>query len=206
MSKIDLEKIIKKLSKKRPVFHSEADFQFSLAWEIKLNYKNSNIRLEKPFDLRNNKNSYLDLFIELNKVRYAIELKYKTSHLAGEFNKEKFYLLNQGGQNIGKYDFVKDIYRLERLKEHKQVDFCYAIMLTNEKTYFNKTKHDNKTASQFNIYHTNILKRGSHAWNLTKEQKAIKGRTDNLFLEKDYILEWQNYSNKGDFKYLLLDI
>lgn len=46
---IDIEQVLKELAKKRPVFHSEADFQHALAWEIQITYPDANIRLEKPF-------------------------------------------------------------------------------------------------------------------------------------------------------------
>ena len=36
-----------KLAKKRPVFHSEADFQHALAWELQLDDPTAGIRLEK---------------------------------------------------------------------------------------------------------------------------------------------------------------
>ena len=43
---LDINEILNLLSKWRPIFHSEADFQFSLAWMIKEQYPNCDIRLE----------------------------------------------------------------------------------------------------------------------------------------------------------------
>ena len=42
---LDINKIMYQLSRWRPIFHSEADFQFSLAWMIKEQYVNVNIRM-----------------------------------------------------------------------------------------------------------------------------------------------------------------
>ena len=35
----EIKEVMKKLSKDRPIFHSEDDFKFSLAWEIKEEYE-----------------------------------------------------------------------------------------------------------------------------------------------------------------------
>lgn len=43
---INMNKVLSTLSVKRPIFHSEADFQHSLAWEIREHYPESEIRLE----------------------------------------------------------------------------------------------------------------------------------------------------------------
>jgi hypothetical protein len=43
---LDIHEIIRQLSIWRPIFHSEADFQFSLAWMIKEQYPNCEIRLD----------------------------------------------------------------------------------------------------------------------------------------------------------------
>ncbi|MGY3718721.1 hypothetical protein ACWE42_24765, partial [Sutcliffiella cohnii] len=43
---LDIKSVLQSLSKHRPIFHAEADFQQSLAWEIKEHYPNCKIRLE----------------------------------------------------------------------------------------------------------------------------------------------------------------
>lgn len=43
---LNIDRVIYELSKRRPIFHSETDFQFSLAWIIKEQYPNCDIRLE----------------------------------------------------------------------------------------------------------------------------------------------------------------
>ncbi len=56
---LDIDEIMCQLSKCRPIFHSEADFQFSLAWMIKEQYPNCDIRLE--FVPEFNPNLHLDI-------------------------------------------------------------------------------------------------------------------------------------------------
>ena len=61
---LDIDKIMHQLSIWRPIFHSEADFQFSLAWMIKEQYPNCDIRLE--FVPEFNPNLHLDILVILD--------------------------------------------------------------------------------------------------------------------------------------------
>ena len=73
---LDIHEIIRQLSIWRPIFHSEADFQFSLAWMIKEQYPNCEIRLE--FVPEFNPNLHLDILVILDGKWIPIELKYTT--------------------------------------------------------------------------------------------------------------------------------
>jgi len=57
-----LQKVIHLLSKERPLFHSEADFQHALAWAIHKNYPDVEVRLEKR-EVINGKEIYFDISI-----------------------------------------------------------------------------------------------------------------------------------------------
>lgn len=74
-------RVLNKLNERRSVFHSEADFQHSLAWEIYEMYPDLNIRLEKREEV-NGEELYLDIFfISRNNKICALELEYKTKKL-----------------------------------------------------------------------------------------------------------------------------
>ncbi len=90
----DIEDVLNNLSKKRPVFHSEADFQYSLAWEIHKMYPSFNIRLEKREEV-NREEFYLDIFIFRNNEIYTLELKYKTKKLDITISNEDYHLKDQ---------------------------------------------------------------------------------------------------------------
>src|SRR5579863_7305468 len=108
-----VESVINELRKSRPIFHSEADFQHALAWEIHSHFPSALVRLE-IHPGRIGPREYLDIWVQHENITYAIELKYKTRKLDAIYNGEEFRLLNQGAQDIGRYDFIKDITRLER--------------------------------------------------------------------------------------------
>ena len=64
---------------KRPIFHSEADLQRTLAWQIHTQHPDARIRLEtRPgADIR------LDLLVTIDGHRTAIELKYIKARFDG---------------------------------------------------------------------------------------------------------------------------
>ena len=69
---IDIHNLIANLSKQRPIFHSEADFQHALAWQIHKTMPDCKIRLELPY--RKEKNWHLDIYLPIQRI--VIELKY----------------------------------------------------------------------------------------------------------------------------------
>ena len=118
-----------KLFLRRSVFHSEADFQHELAWEIHDGVSNARIRLERPFD--NGKST--DIYCKDGDMDIAIELKYSTKATRILKDKEEF-ILSSDGLTKAKYDFWKDV---ERLQKFTEVGIKgYAIFLTNNISYW----------------------------------------------------------------------
>lgn len=91
------------------MFHSEADFQHSLAWHMKLADPAARIRLET----RLVRGMRLDILVESRGRRTAIELKYLVRRFHGEIGGESFDLPDQSAHDISRYDVVKDIVRTE---------------------------------------------------------------------------------------------
>lgn len=75
-SYLDVHKIVKSLSNKRPVFYSEADFQFAFAKEVELLYPSASVRLE--YISNKIKGMHIDIWVSLHGYVIPIELKYKT--------------------------------------------------------------------------------------------------------------------------------
>ena len=93
------------------MFHSEADFQHALAWHIHQAMPESEVRLEvDPLPLGRDK-MFLDVW--LPKEGVAIELKYATRGLQVEQDGELFVLRDHRAQDTRRYDFLRDIERLE---------------------------------------------------------------------------------------------
>ena len=105
--------IIDRLSSLRPIFNMEADFQFALGWEIQKKFPDWSVRFEhKPTNLKGR--IFVDLWIKGDQT-FAIELKYKTRRLDVNVKGESFNLLDQSAQDIGRYDFLKDIVKKNKL-------------------------------------------------------------------------------------------
>ncbi|MGQ4876932.1 MAG: hypothetical protein ACP6IY_22940, partial [Promethearchaeia archaeon] len=200
LNNINIDDVMERLSKERPIFHSEADFQHSLAWKIHEIYPELNIRLEKGFSL-NNKKIHIDIFITYEENIWLFELKYKTAKLEIKLNNEEFILAKQSAYNLCRYDFLNDVSRLEQIKEQikKNSDikdkniFGFAIFLTNDKNYWNNSNRNTKD-KEFRIHNNRIIK-GELKWNGIISEKIEKERGSTIDIKGNYLLTWKNYSN-----------
>ena len=195
---LDLNPLLAGLATKRPVFHSEADFQHALAWELHLMDPNINVRLEyRPpwMDRR----QYIDIWVIQGDTETAIELKYKTKKMDISIAGEQFALQNQAAQDIGRYDFVKDIERLERVVAARRQVVGYAIILTNDSTYWSHPRRSDSVDSDFRIQEGRTLS-GLLSWGAGASEGTRRGRTDAIQLANSYQLDWRDYSEVGNSK------
>ena len=87
----------------------------------------------------------------------AVELKYKTRKLLVELDGEAFSLASHSAQDIGRYDFIKDIFRLEKIVPSLENCVGHAIMLTNDSSYW--TSHSKSTVDEaFRLTEGRVLK------------------------------------------------
>ena len=124
-----LPAVIATLAAERPVFHSEADFQHSLAWHLKLADPAARIRLET----RPVRGMRLDILVESRGRRTALELKYLVKRFHGDVGGEVFDLPDQSAHGISRYDVVKDIVRTESFVANGVADEGRTIVLTNDR-------------------------------------------------------------------------
>ena len=91
------------------------------------------------------KKLYIDIVVRHGEKYVPIELKYKTRSITVEkklmpFGKdvdEKSVLANQGAQNEGRYDFWRDVRRLQLVCEHfKKVENGIVVFVTNDDKYY----------------------------------------------------------------------
>jgi hypothetical protein len=192
---MDIMKIIESLRSKRPIYHSEADFQFTLAWEIQVHYPDALVRIEYPAPY--NPNKYIDVVVWIGQNIYPIELKYKTKKLEVISSGEKYYLKNHGAQDLGNYDYIKDICRLEEFSE--KMDYFregFAIWLTNDQFYWNEPRNPNVGYLQFSVHNKSIIE-GSLSWGPSMGQGSTRGRDEVLTLKNRYEVSWNDYSDLG---------
>ena len=224
----DLEKVIDGLRKKRPIFHSEADFQFALAWEIQTAYPESKIRMEYPqmvsaknFTIPTDKTNTsenkvlinVDILVLYKGSPYPIELKYKTKEIPNfECNKEIYELKNHGAQSLGRYDFILDICRIESLAEAlDNFKHGYTLWLTNDLSYPDIEPNPIVGYYDFRV-NEGVVKEANTPmrWGENLSANTIKGRNAPLTLRDNYAINWKEYhdfgNNNGMFKYALLQV
>jgi len=190
---IHILQLMNSLSKRRPLFHSEADLQFELSKELWMFDKNLEIYLERPIKY-NSQDYHIDIFLVKENYKIAIELKYKTSKL----HYKDFNLKHQQAHNCNTYHFAKDIKRLENLKQINEINCGYAIFLTNSSNYWENSNNN-----------TNYTKLADFS-----SLQTIKStcKENSFSLTKDYKLNWNFYSripscNKNCvFKFLLIKV
>jgi len=93
--RVNLEETLAALAKRRPVFHSERDFQVALAWQVQIAGPDLNVYLET----RPAEGVHLDLAIESADHEHytAIELKYFTRRWIGRAGGQLFDLKGSWG-------------------------------------------------------------------------------------------------------------
>ena len=96
---LDMDGLMRSLAAKRKVFHSEADFQHALAWDIHEALPESQVRLEVDVMQVERQRRFLDIWLPVEGI--AIELKYKTRGLELEQDDESFVLRNHSAQDQG---------------------------------------------------------------------------------------------------------
>lgn len=214
LNTLEFEKILfsslEKLSTSRPLFHIEADFQHALAWQIQKDFPELEIRFEyKPANI--SERMFVDLWITDNfGNNFAIELKYKTRKFEGIVNDEKFQLMDQSAQDLGRYDYLKDLERLEKIVTHHKNTTGYAIILTNDSGYWNVPQSNGTVDADFRIFDGKKI-HGTLQWAEHASTGTSSGRTQSLEISGEYVLKWQDYSqigttNRGKLRYLTVKI
>lgn len=187
---------LRALSTRRPLFWSEADFQFALAWELKTRFATAEIRLERPFEVEG-RLLHLDLLAAHQGRRWGIELKYRTLGLSHEIDGERFRLRDQSAEDHGRYDFLKDVERLEHLIEADHIDAGVAILLTDCRRFWRPSGHEAPNDAAFRV-HEGCELTGSLAWAPTAGPGSTKGREHPIVLRGSYRALWEDYSDLGD--------
>ncbi|WP_258110937.1 hypothetical protein [Alicyclobacillus sp. SP_1] len=190
---IQIHNIMTSLVRKRPCYHSEDDFKHSLAWEIHSIYDNLPVRLEVPFDL-GDKRGYVDGTVGST----YIEVKYPT--MTSVLNhRDETYHLRDCSANPMRYQFWKDVERLERLKEHMNIRGL-AIMLTNYHRLWRPSRWGKPTADEEFRMEDGSIRKGTLQY--------ANSSYEPIHLQGVYECKWHPYSRIGgvEFRYLVLEV
>ena len=209
LDRTDIEAALASLGQRRPVFHSEADFQFALAWEIQGLHPNIKVRLEYPVPLDGERGE-IDIWLRDAEEEVAIELKYWTQKAELTVNKEPFTLKERAFKNLYLYDFWKDVVRTEALIAEGPANGGYVIAVTNDQFYWN-AGGGGAAYEAFRMNEGRVVPLGTLAWSGSPSREAIRGREEPHKIRGRYHTRWRDYSAPapgpgGTFRYLLLDV
>lgn len=205
---LEISEVLSALARQRPVFHSEADFRHALAFEIHRRLPGARIRLEVPVNWGDG-TLRVDVWVVYQDAALAIELKYLTARLSVQVEREggseQYRLKEQSAHDLGRYDFIRDIQRLERVTAAHQRAYRsvtgYAILLTNDPVYWKGPRQKGRRQEEasdaaFRLHEGRVLE-GCLSWGRRASRGTMKGREEPLKLRAKYVLEWSDYSQVG---------
>ena len=206
---LDIDGLMASLANRRKVFHSEADFQHALAWQIHESESDRQVRVEVSLIPAQSQRMTLDIWLPVEGM--AIELKYKTRELELEQGDESYALRNQSAQDQGRYDFLRDIHRLEIMcSKLEQCKAGYAVLLTNDPSYWKVAPQGDTVDSDFRVHEGREIS-GALAWATRASSGTVGGRKP-IRIRGSYQLHWQEYSDfpekprRGRFRYLAVSV
>ena len=152
----------------------------------------------------------LDILVCKNTEYLPVELKYKTKKHSKQLSRfdEKLghsidVLKNQGAQDLGMYDFWKDVRRVELVRRRfHAVKNGLAVFVTNDNQYLNKSK---STSNNFRF----SMEEGMHDtvrhW---QQPNSTCAKTHPDFeLDNNYFISWnKNVYDGVDFHYCIVEI
>lgn len=152
----------------------------------------------------------LDVVVKKDGEYCPVELKYKTkkverqiSRFDEELNDKVVVMKNQGAQDLGMYDFWKDVRRVELVRNRfKRVKGGLAVFVTNDPLYTKKSR-ENSNNFLFN------MDEGEHDtakhWQ-NPESTCAKTHPD-FEVEREYAIEWHSRTIDGvKFYYQMLNV
>lgn len=211
---IDVRSALKALAKERPLFHSGHDFKFALAWKIKELYPDAIVRLERPVEVYD-QSLHVDILAVLRGHAVAIEAKYRKCGLTARVRDELFVLWNQAAHDALRYEYIKDIARLESITAVHPNVVGYAILLTNDRSYWTAPARANSAGARYRLN-----ERVSLPESFEQETPPRAGTTPEhatpIVLKNQYTMYWKDYcaipekailrGKQARFRYLLSEV
>jgi len=208
------------LRSNQELFFNERDFQMHLALYLKSLARYDDVDLEYYVPNKTlsgyvwDSELRMDIVIRKGEEYLPIELKYKTKSVAkktlprfGEdinaTEGETFEIMkSQGAQDLGMYDFWKDVRRLELVRNrYEHVVGGLAVFLTNDPFYTKPTKESS------NNYKFG-MQNGTHSCDKHWQRKTstTEGR-DGFDLDSECTIQWQDITTDGvDMHYCIVTI
>lgn len=212
--KADVEEYLK--GHHQEILFNERDFQMHLAMylsrtkhydDVDLEYYVPTEELDGYKDLWNSE-LRLDVLVRKDSEFLPVELKYKTKQVhttLSRFNEsipDVVVIKNQGAQDLGMYDFWKDIKRIEMVRDRfNAVNNGLSVFLTNDELY-KKEPRDSSNNKEFRM--AQGYNSPSKHW--LRETGLTQGRPG-FDLSKGYDIKWDMVRfGEYEFHYCIVEI
>jgi hypothetical protein len=215
MGTVDLINSIEVLDR---VFHHEADLQHGLAWFLHQKYPDARLRLERRFAGEmfpgSTDDVYLDVWIEKDGTTTPVEIKYKSDDFRGDWGDESFNLRRHSAQDVSRYDFIRDIARIETIVDAEDCASGFALLLTNDHLYWQPPTRDDVVDYEFRLTDGKVLE-GELSWAEEVGEGTVgQKRNHPIMLDGTYKLDWRDYEydipsdpeGSDEFRYLLVEV
>jgi hypothetical protein len=205
---MEIETVLQSLKANKPIFHSEKDFQDSLANALESSGFEE-VRLEVAgFDdligVSGENSRRIDIIIG---DKIAIELKYPKDKCSVDYGGQRYDLKGAKSVIKGRYRLWKDVWRVEQLVRHGIVKTGYAIILTN-RPFWEKNKKQDWLIDFATHQGRNVSGSLSLRHDLGGVRKEFPEMRKHRFdYEYSYKVDWKEWSTfncqAGKFKYAI---
>ena len=195
---------------------NERDFQMHLATWLResKHYDDVDVEYYVPCKELNNyvwdSELRLDIVVKKDGEYCPIELKYKTKKVTRQITRfdeqlkhDIEVIKNQAAQNLGMYDFWKDVRRVELVRNRfKRVKGGLAVFVTNDDLY---TKEGNSDSDKYLFRMNNGVHGTKKHWQ--NPRSTCANTHPNFDVEKEYSINWHQKNVDGvDFHYCIVEI
>lgn len=206
------------LKSNNELLFNERDFQMHLATWLRgsdNNYDDVDVEYYVPRqELDNyvwNSELRLDIVVKKGGEYCPVELKYKTkkverkiSRFDEDLTSNVVVMKNQGAQDLGMYDFWKDVRRVELVRNRfERVKGGLAVFVTNDEFY---TKGSKETSNNY-LFNMSAGKAHSKQKHWANPESTCAKTHPNFDVEREYSIEWHNKLVDGvKFHYCIVTI
>lgn len=193
--RLALPAVMTHLASRRPVFHSEADFQFAFAQSIAALDRRIGIRLEVPVR-GEHRRTYVDLVCRDGDAVSLVEFKYVTRAWSGTdgHTDEKFDLRGHEALDLARLYFIHDVTRLEGWTAAQLCGNGFAVLLTNDGRLWDHPAPGRPTRDHGYRLHKGRTLTGPLTWGTRDAPFEANDRQ----LRGSYVADWQEYSQQDD--------
>ena len=206
------------LESNNELLFNERDFQMHLATWLRNsdnNYDDVDVEYYVPSQVLDHyiwkSELRLDIVVKKDGEYCPVELKYKTKKVERKISRfdedltdDVVVMKNQGAQDLGMYDFWKDVRRVELVcNRFQRVKGGLAVFVTNDEFY---TKGSKETSNNY-LFNMSAGKAHSRQKHWANPESTCAKTHPNFEVEKAYSIEWHNKLVDGvKFHYCIVTI